>query len=181
MSEKEFQGRVMAVTGGAGGIGTATVKAFAQAGGRVAMVDREAAAPLEAAQRLRGEGFDVTGYALDITNEAACRDFAAKLSAEIGPCAVLVNNAGILLRKRMTEPGVRELIAQTFNVNFFGMVNMTFALVADLKSQHGAIINMASTSAFVVGRRGSPTDRQRLRSSPLHSLLHRSLRRMASE
>jgi NAD(P)-dependent dehydrogenase (short-subunit alcohol dehydrogenase family) len=81
-------GNLAVVTGGASGIGLAAARAFADAGMRVAIVDRPGDA-LDAAQAAIG---NATAHAIDVSDAAAM----AELAARIGPASVVMNNAGIM-------------------------------------------------------------------------------------
>jgi 3-oxoacyl-[acyl-carrier protein] reductase len=87
---------VVAVTGGARGIGKAIATAFAERGARIALLDL-ASADLEAT---RGEfvdrGFDVRAYAVNVSKEDQVSGALDRLVADFGRLDVMVNNAGII-------------------------------------------------------------------------------------
>src|ERR671916_2458707 len=78
-----LDGKVAVVTGAAGGIGAATVEAFAREGARVVGVDLRDGAPGE------------LSLAADVTDEDAVRELYARVRGELGRIDVLFNNAGI--------------------------------------------------------------------------------------
>ncbi|HME03668.1 MAG TPA: SDR family oxidoreductase [Solirubrobacteraceae bacterium] len=92
-----MQGRIAVVTGGASGIGRAISLAFAREGARVAVLDLRA----DAASAVAAEaGADAHGYGCDVADpEAVGRAFAA-VAGELGAVDVLVNNAGIAVRRQ---------------------------------------------------------------------------------
>jgi NAD(P)-dependent dehydrogenase (short-subunit alcohol dehydrogenase family) len=90
----DYQGKVVAITGGARGIGLAMAQAFHAKGAKVALADLDGAE--EAAKAFGGIGMKV-----DVTKEAEIGAFLDKAEAELGPIAVYVSNAGIL---RSDEP-----------------------------------------------------------------------------
>lgn len=86
-------GQVIAVTGGAQGIGREIARQLAEAGARVALGDRDVEAAETAAEEIPGE---VHAYPLDVTDTASFRGFLDTVAREVGPIDALVNNAGVM-------------------------------------------------------------------------------------
>src|SRR5687767_1339278 len=86
----ELTGRVAVVTGGASGIGKACSRAFAQAGARVAVVDRDAAGADAVAAEVGG-----VAAACDIGSEEAVNAAFDEIEGQLGPVEICFNNAGI--------------------------------------------------------------------------------------
>ena len=100
-----LQGLKCAVTGGASGIGAATVKRFAAEGADVSILDQD----LPAAQALAAElGQGHFAFELDVRHEPAVKQAAAEVYARWGYIDVLVNNAGSELNKTYSETTVEE-------------------------------------------------------------------------
>ena len=137
-----LDGRTALITGGARGIGRAIAGALAQAGARVVLADLDRA---DAEATAREIGADATGRALDVSDAAACE----ALAAEIGPIAILVNNAGIIRPGLITDPGAVENWQRTLAINVGGPFNMCRAFHAQLRETRGAVINLASIRSFV--------------------------------
>jgi all-trans-retinol dehydrogenase (NAD+) len=95
---RELKGKLVLVTGGAGGLGLATARAFAREGARLALWDLDLGRVEAAASALRAEGIPAQGFAVDVSDPAAVRSAAAVLEAELGPVDVLDNNAGVHAR-----------------------------------------------------------------------------------
>ena len=87
---RSIRGRVVAITGGARGIGKATAKALAAEGAKVAIGDLDAELAEQAASEL---GSDSIGLELDVTKRQSFADFLAQVEERLGPLDVLVNNA----------------------------------------------------------------------------------------
>jgi len=85
-----FEGKVALVTGGAGGIGSATASRLAAEGARVAVCDLGLDAARELAADLGGLGLE-----LDVRSDDSIAAAVAATERELGPIDVLVNNAGI--------------------------------------------------------------------------------------
>ncbi|NHC24204.1 SDR family oxidoreductase [Nocardioides sp. IC4_145] len=137
---REISGLSVIVTGGARGIGKATVERFARQGAKVAIGDRDVdLAELVAAPY----GDRVKAASLDVTDPESWRTFLDDVSA-LGPFDVLVNNAGIMpLGSVLKEPdGVTKAIV---DVNLHGVIFGTKAVAPGMVDRgHGHIVNVAS-------------------------------------
>jgi NAD(P)-dependent dehydrogenase (short-subunit alcohol dehydrogenase family) len=92
-SPRSLAGQVVAITGGARGIGRATAAALIRNGARVAIGDVDASL----AERTAGElGRETLGLALDVTDRASFASFLDQVEERLGPLDVLINNAGIM-------------------------------------------------------------------------------------
>ncbi len=105
-----LQGRVVAITGGARGIGLATAKAFAAAGARVAIGDLNADLAKQAASEIHG---DVLALPLDVTSPAIAHEFCMtertlhrRLAAEHTSYRALVDEVGGTLASALLESGL---------------------------------------------------------------------------
>jgi NAD(P)-dependent dehydrogenase (short-subunit alcohol dehydrogenase family) len=135
--------KVVAITGGARGIGLATAKALHAQGAKVAIGDIDGDAAVRAAQSL---GPDVLASKLDVTDEGSFRDFIALCERELGLLDVLVNNAGIMhIGSMLEEP--TSIAQRTLNVNVLGVLTgMKLALPGMIKRGRGQIVNVASVA-----------------------------------
>ena len=93
----KLQDKVCVVTGAARGIGRAIAAELAAEGGRPAIVEIDIEAAEAYAEELRGRGVDARAYACDVSDRTAVEAAATAVAAEMGPCDVLVNNAGLAL------------------------------------------------------------------------------------
>lgn len=138
--------RVVAITGGARGIGRAIAAELARAGARVGIGDMDFAAAEEAAAAIPGE---VEAFELDVTDRASVEAFVDGVEERFGPLDVMVNNAGILL----VGPFLEEDDAATerqLAVNVMGVVHgMRVALPRMLARGRGQLVNIASSASWV--------------------------------
>lgn len=100
--------RIALVTGGGGGIGAAICKALAEDGLVVAVADLNLEAANRTAAALPGQGHK--GFAADVASEESVKELFANVASALGPVAVLVNGAGIVLLK---PDGSRKTVAET--------------------------------------------------------------------
>ena len=143
-----LDGRVAAITGAGSGIGRAAARLFAEAGARVAVVDRNEPAAHETAAAI---GASATAYALDVTDEGAVDAvFAGIIEAE-GRLDVLVNNAGIAIRHPTIELALADW-QRVVDVNMTGVFLCARAAARTMLAQgSGAIVNTASIMGFSGG------------------------------
>jgi 3-oxoacyl-[acyl-carrier protein] reductase len=126
------------VTGGAGGMGLATVERLARDGFAVVMVDRDGALAERETARLKAEGLDVQCRVLDLTDEAAVRALVRSLP----PISALVNNAGIFDERKFLEVS-NDDFRRAYEVNLIAVATLTQE-VAKTMPEGGRIVNIAS-------------------------------------
>lgn len=143
-----LEGGLAVVTGAASGIGHSAAQGLARAGARVWLVDLDGAACEAHARSLRGEGAQAWGGALDVTDLAAVRAFADRVGAEQGDVNILVNNAGVLVRRGIDDPQAEAIVRQVMDVNLHGAFAMVRAFLPALRRTRGCIVNVASGAAF---------------------------------
>lgn len=142
-----LSGKVIAITGGARGIGFATAAQLADAGASVVIGDVDTAVLAAAATRLGVEGIEV-----DVTDRAAFAAFLDETQARLGPVDVLVNNAGIMPVGSFL--GFDEsLIRRTFDIDVHGVITGSQLAGHRMAARgSGHIVNIAS----VAGRLPTP-------------------------
>ena len=141
----DLAGKIVLVTGGGNGIGAASSRAFAKAGARVAVIDRDGDAAAKVAAEIGG---GATGHALDVADGAAFARLVSEIAAEAGGIDVLVNSAGTITRQTIAAMPVADW-DRVIAVNLRGPFNGTQAVIPHMRKRGGAIVNIAS----VAGRR----------------------------
>jgi len=138
-----LSGKVVIVTGGTKGIGLASAKACAQEGEKVAICARHGDVARRVASDLAAEGLEVRGYQLDVSDREGWRTFVFDVVSAFGRIDVLVNNAGVMVRK-----GTLEVSPQDWNsvmaVNLTGALLGIQAVADHMKQNGGSIINVGS-------------------------------------
>ncbi len=144
---RDLRGKVVVITGAAGGLGSALARRFAAAGARLALTDLDAPALESLAEALRAAGADVLAVAGDVSDEQACRAAAAAFIERFGGIDLLINNAGISQRSAFVHTAP-EVIRRVVAVNVFGTVNMTHACLPALLARRGMIVAISSVAGF---------------------------------
>ncbi|WP_372090838.1 bifunctional aldolase/short-chain dehydrogenase [Tistrella mobilis] len=145
--EKPLQRRIVAVTGGAGGIGAATARAFAAAGAEVAVLDLNPEAAAGVARPLGG-----IGIACDVTDPASVTAAIEAVVTRFGGLDILVSNAGAAWQGRIGEVD-EAVLRQSFELNFYGHQRVAQAAVKVMKAQGfgGQLLFNASKQAVNPG------------------------------
>jgi len=146
-----LDGRVAIITGGAGGIGTATGRLFCEEGARVVLVDLDAAAMAAACAEIRGQvpGAQVHDVIADVGMEESAAKIVAQAKRCFGRIDVLVNNAGIRSYEPLAE-AKRETWERIIAVNLLSYAYLSReALPALRASGRGSIVNVSSMHAFI--------------------------------
>ena len=145
--------RVALVTGGAGGIGLATVEALAEAGARVTIADLKDSAIAAAREQMAAKGYAVEGVTMDVTRSARVAEVADEMAARLGRIDILINNAGIARSETPAENVADEHWLNVLDVNLNGTFWCARAFGRYmLKAGKGAIVNVGSMSGFIVNR-----------------------------
>jgi NAD(P)-dependent dehydrogenase (short-subunit alcohol dehydrogenase family) len=142
----DLAGQSVLVTGGADGIGRAIVEQCASQGMRTAFLDLDGVKGETLARDLQNADRVVAFRCVDLRDVEATRAAVASLEAEMGPFAVLVNNAGHDERHAFEEV-TAAYWDDRFAVNLRPMMFVTQAVVAGMRQRGGgSIINLGSTS-----------------------------------
>lgn len=146
---QRFQDRTVVVTGGGGGIGSATCRRFAAEGARVAVFDVNLPAAEKVATEIRDAGGRAHAWRCDITDRAEVDAAVAATEAALGPIDVLVNNAGwdvFMPFTKTAPPQWDKLIA----INLIGALHMHHAVLPGMVARRaGRIVNISSDAARV--------------------------------
>ena len=146
---RRFEGRTIIVTGGGGGIGSAVGAAFAAEGGAVAVLDRARDAAEATSTHIAESGGRAIAVACDITERSAVDAAVARITDELGPIDVLVNNAGwdLFVPFLDTEP---DDWSRLIDINLVGALHMLHAVLPGMVERgSGRIVNVSSDAARV--------------------------------
>ena len=141
-----LDGHVAVVTGGGSGIGRGTAIAMAEAGARVAVVDRNEAGAQATAAAI---GDAAIACRTDVTDAGACRALAGRVARDFGPASILFNNAGIVRRAKIDSATAAGDWRDTIEVNVNSLFHVTHAFLDQLKETRGRVVNTGSLQSFV--------------------------------
>lgn len=143
--------KIALVTGANKGIGFETVRQLAQETIKVFLGARNESEGKKAEEILRGESLDVTFIKLDISDSQDIENAKTFIENEFGRLDILINNAAVFLDSAWFGNNVESVpiktLRATFDINYFGTVELTQALLPLLKrSDAGRIVNISSVS-----------------------------------
>lgn len=138
---RSLSGKVVAITGGARGIGKATATALVRRGCRVAIGDLE----LELAeQTATGLGGGTVALPLDVTDRESFAEFLAETERQLGPVDVVINNAGIMPVTAIVDESDASIKRQ-LDINIYGVIVGTQLAIERMRPRgSGHIVNIAS-------------------------------------
>jgi NAD(P)-dependent dehydrogenase (short-subunit alcohol dehydrogenase family) len=146
---RSLNGKVVAITGGARGIGKATAEALVRRGARVAIGDVDLAL---AEQTATGLGGGSVALALDVSDRGSFETFLDEAERQLGPLDVIVNNAGIMPTTPFVEES-EDSFRRQIEINLIGVIHGTqLAMARMMPRDSGHIVNIASQA----GKTGVP-------------------------
>ncbi|VTU36485.1 2-(S)-hydroxypropyl-CoM dehydrogenase [Variovorax sp. PBS-H4] len=143
-----IEGETCVVTGAAGGIGSATARGLAQAGARVALLDRDIAGCEKLAAELAASGATALAVECDVASEESVRAAARRVEAELGAVYALVNNAGALKAAPLSEVSLEDW-NRVLAVNLTGYLLCARAFSTGMfDAARGSIVHVASIAGL---------------------------------
>jgi NAD(P)-dependent dehydrogenase (short-subunit alcohol dehydrogenase family) len=140
--------KVALISGANKGIGLETARQLGKQGITILLGARDLGRGEKAAAELVAEGIDARAVKLDVVNAADIAAITAKIEKEFGVLDILVNNAGVMNDARTgneTTTTSQAVLRETFDTNFFAVIELTQALLPLLrKSSAGRIVNLSS-------------------------------------
>jgi NAD(P)-dependent dehydrogenase (short-subunit alcohol dehydrogenase family) len=131
------------ITGAASGIGRAIAEAYAAEGATLALVDVDAERLAETADGIDAETIAVE---CDVRRETEVTSGVDRAVAALGGLDVVVNNAGVITRKELTETSDAEMDAM-IETNLAGAVRVARATIPTLRANEGSLINISSIAS----------------------------------
>ena len=148
MSEHDFRGKVVIITGAGSGIGRALAQQFAATGARLALSDVNEAGLAETLTLLPADA-EARGYKLDVSSRDAVFAHADEVKRDFGAAHVLINNAGAALVGTIAHTSIEEFEWQ-LGVNLWGVIYGTKAfLPLMLEQREGCIVNISSVFGLI--------------------------------
>ena len=149
MSERKLDGKVAVITGASKGLGKAMALALGAAGARLALVSRNREQLNAVAGAVKGAGGEAQVFPADVSEEGQVLKLERDVAHEFGKVNILINNAGVNLRKPLVEITLEEW-QRVLNTNLTSVFLMCRSFLPHMKGTgYGRIINMTSTMSWV--------------------------------
>jgi len=144
-----LKGRTAVITGASKGLGKAMALALAAEGVRIALVSRDAALLDGVAKEIAAAGGEAASFPADVISEDRVRTALDQIVARFGKVNILINNAGINVRKNITDFTLEEW-KRVMDTNVTAAFLMCRACVPHMTGQgYGRILNMTSIMSWV--------------------------------
>lgn len=146
---KEFNGKLVLVTGAGSGIGRETAVAFAKAGARLVLTDINDDGTAQTEALIEQHGGIASRYVVNVTDAAAMKKLAERVQRELGVVDVLVNNAGIGSAGRFLDTTL-ETWRKVIDVNLMGVVHGCHAFLPAMveRGEGGHVVNLSSMAGY---------------------------------
>jgi len=139
-------GETAVITGGGSGLGLGVARAFVAAGARVAIIGRRESVLQEACAEL---GPQASYFVRDVTEKDAATELLAAVEKTVGPVTILVNNAGVHLKKPFQETTEEEFL-EVLQTHVIASYAWTRAAASSMmRRRHGSVIFLASMTALM--------------------------------
>jgi NAD(P)-dependent dehydrogenase (short-subunit alcohol dehydrogenase family) len=149
MSEKKLAGRTAVITGASKGLGKAMALALGGAGAKLALVSRNKEQLQGVAAEARKLGGEAEVFVADVTSESQVKHLERDVTAKFGKVQILINNAGINIRKPSVEFTLDDWRA-VMDTNLTSVFLMCRSFVPLMKGQgYGRILNLTSIMSHV--------------------------------
>jgi NAD(P)-dependent dehydrogenase (short-subunit alcohol dehydrogenase family) len=137
------------ITGGSRGLGEAMAKSLSESGAAIALVARDVQRLEQVRDTITGQGGTAVIFKADVTDEKEVAALTATVNQRFGPPQILINNAGINIRKNLVDFSLEEF-RSVLDASLIATFLMCRAFVPGLKgSGYGRILNMTSIMSHV--------------------------------
>lgn len=145
----DLTGRTALVTGGSRGLGEAMAIALAASGASLALVARDSARLASVKEAITRSGGRAEVFTADVTNEQQVAATCEAVREALGPIDILINNAGINIRKRLTDFSLAEF-RSVVDSSLISTFLMSRAALPQMRGRvYGRIVNLSSILAHV--------------------------------
>lgn len=146
----KFKNKTVLITGAAAGIGKIMAHKVLKLGASTIVIWDINKENLEfTTNELKGQGYKVYSYLVDVSNLDQVKEMAQKVSQDVGKIDILINNAGVVVGKYFHEHTHTD-IDFSMNINTSALMHITKLFLDDMiKDNHGHIVNIASAAGMV--------------------------------
>jgi NAD(P)-dependent dehydrogenase (short-subunit alcohol dehydrogenase family) len=147
---KHLRGKLAVVTGAGSGIGRATALRLAREGAHVAVLDLRAQTAEHTAAQIASAGGTAAAFAVDVSDRHQVDETAAEIERSMGRAAILVNNAGVMIKTEPLSEAPYANFQLAVAVNLWGVVHCTCAFLPQLRSHpQASLINVSSMGGLI--------------------------------
>jgi len=152
-SMKNFNDKVIVITGGATGIGYSFAKKLGYEGAKIVIASRRIQKVRDAVKRLRALGLEASGTSCDVSSREDVVNLKQYANKNYGRVDVLINNAGITQEQKPVFETDIELYRKLFEINYFGVLNCIQVFSEDMINTDlpAAIYNVGSENSLFSG------------------------------
>jgi NAD(P)-dependent dehydrogenase (short-subunit alcohol dehydrogenase family) len=148
-SQPNLTGRVALITGASKGLGKAMAHALSEAGAKIALVARDSAKLSAVKEEIEAAGAVASVFTADVTNEEQVERLKNEVVEQMGPVQILINNAGINLRKNLVDFTLPEW-RSVQDANLTSVFLACRAFVPQMTGTgYGRVINMTSIMSHI--------------------------------
>lgn len=149
MSTTNLSGKVALITGGSRGLGRAMALSLSAAGAAIALVARDAEKLASVKAEIEAPGGKAATFVADVVDESSVERLRADVTAQLGAPQILINNAGMNIRKNLTEFTLDEW-NRVLDTNLTSVFLMCRAFVPGMQGTgYGRILNMTSIMSHI--------------------------------
>lgn len=149
MSDKKLDGRVAVITGASKGLGKAMALALGAAGASIALVSRNIEQLNQVGRAVKDAGGEARVFQADVSDEDQVRKLERDVLGAFGRVHILINNAGINIRKPLVEFTLEEW-RRVLDTNLTSVFLMCRSFIPGMKGAgYGRVLNMTSTMSWV--------------------------------
>lgn len=149
MADQTLNGRIALITGGSRGLGKSMALALSDAGAHVALVARDEQKLEAAAAEIRQRGGKADIFRADVSKEGDVAELEKAVAARLGKIQILINNAGVNVRKNITDFTLDEWNS-VIGANLTSVFLMCRAFVPHMKGTgYGRILNLTSIMSHI--------------------------------
>lgn len=144
-----FDGQVAVVTGAGSGIGRACAERLAEQGAAIALLDSNENSAAETATQIASAGGSALALVVDVTDEASVGHAVDEANRQLGEPGILVNAAGIIVRKDLLDSTVEEW-RRVLDVNLTGYFILLKTVIPRMRAAGGgSIVQIASIAGHI--------------------------------
>ncbi len=145
----DLTGKTAVITGGSRGLGEAMARALSESGAAIALVARDTQRLEQVRDAITSQGGTAVIFTADVTDEKQVAALAEAVNQRFGASQILINNAGINIRKNLVDFSLEEF-RSVLDASLISTFLMCRAFVPGMKgSGYGRILNMTSIMSHV--------------------------------